>query len=82
MDLKNFWHVDGCPVTQPQQLINLFRSLILIASRKVALSFFVCLHSWAQHSAGYPFLKLVRILISTLNALSSRLLYSFSLINC
>jgi len=38
MDLKNFWHVDGCPVTQPQQLINLFRSLILIASRKVALS--------------------------------------------
>jgi len=27
-----------CRVTQPQQLINLFRSLLLIASRKVALS--------------------------------------------
>jgi len=42
----------------------------------------VYLHSWAQHSAGCPFVKSVRILIWTLNVLSSRLLYSLSLINC
>jgi len=48
----------------------------------LALSFFVYLHSLAQHSVCCPFEKIVRILISTLNALSSRLMYSLSLINC
>jgi len=39
-NFRNVLHFtdDICRVTQPQQLINLIRYLILIASRKVALS--------------------------------------------
>jgi len=37
-DLRTMSFLHGCRVTQPQPLINLIRSLILIASRMVALS--------------------------------------------